>query len=197
MVCWACIPALTFRLDDLLARTRDVRVSRVPAFRACQRKCTELVTAERRRLRFDEYVPKIMSAFVRNRLLDEVYLPLIGDNLAKQLGTAGSPNAPTRWAFREDLFALSFVKNALTSNPILAPLSTRDGSPTCSNWPSCGGTLTTAQGARWAEVKSAHVRERALGGGEDDPVSRAVGAVGLLAGRVNSVASAIREAGVS
>src|SRR5699024_12765907 len=30
-----------------------------------------------------------MSGFVRNRLLDESYLPLIGDNLAKQLGAAG------------------------------------------------------------------------------------------------------------
>jgi ATP-dependent Lon protease len=30
-----------------------------------------------------------MSSFVRNRLVDEVYLPLIGDNLAKQLGAAG------------------------------------------------------------------------------------------------------------
>ncbi|KOG88271.1 DNA repair ATPase, partial [Streptomyces varsoviensis] len=29
------------------------------------------------------------SAFVRNRLLDEVYLPLIGGNLAKQMGAAG------------------------------------------------------------------------------------------------------------
>src|ERR1051325_4567576 len=30
-----------------------------------------------------------MSACVRNRLLDEVYLPLIGDNLARQLGATG------------------------------------------------------------------------------------------------------------
>ncbi len=30
-----------------------------------------------------------MSAFVRNRLIDEVYLPLIGDNLARQLGSSG------------------------------------------------------------------------------------------------------------
>ena len=30
-----------------------------------------------------------MSAFVRNRLIDEVYLPLVGDSLAKQLGTTG------------------------------------------------------------------------------------------------------------
>jgi len=48
-----------------------------------------LVAAERSRVRLDEYRPKVMSAFVRNRLIDEVYLPLIGDNLAKQLGTTG------------------------------------------------------------------------------------------------------------
>ena len=34
-----------------------------------------------------------MSAFVRSRLIDEVYLPLIGDNLAKQLGTTGDVQA--------------------------------------------------------------------------------------------------------
>ena len=30
-----------------------------------------------------------MTSFVRNRLINEVYLPLIGDNWAKQLGAAG------------------------------------------------------------------------------------------------------------
>ena len=58
----------------------------VPAYRAYQRRRAELVAAERDRLRLDEYRPKVMTAFVRNRLLDEVYLPLIGDNLARQLG---------------------------------------------------------------------------------------------------------------
>jgi MoxR-like ATPase len=60
----------------------------VPGFRAYQRLRTSLVTAERSRLRLDDHRPRVMSAFVRNRLLDEVYLPLIGDSLAKQLGTA-------------------------------------------------------------------------------------------------------------
>ncbi|CAL9669613.1 hypothetical protein SUDANB95_07385 [Actinosynnema sp. ALI-1.44] len=80
---------LDFRLDELLARTRRFRAERVPAFRAYQRRRNEVVAAEKRRLRLEEYQPKVMSAFVRNRLLDEVYLPLIGDNLAKQLGAAG------------------------------------------------------------------------------------------------------------
>ncbi|MGN9837326.1 DNA repair ATPase [Nonomuraea sp. H19] len=81
---------LDVRLDEILARTRQFRQERVPAYRAYQRRRNELVAAERDRLRLDEYKPKVMSAFVRNRLLDEVYLPLIGDNLAKQLGAAGA-----------------------------------------------------------------------------------------------------------
>ncbi|MER7039353.1 DNA repair ATPase [Streptomyces microflavus] len=79
---------LTVRIDELLARTGEFRTHAVPAFRAYQRLRTSLVTAERGRLRLDDHRPRVMSAFVRNRLLDEVYLPLIGDSLAKQLGTA-------------------------------------------------------------------------------------------------------------
>ncbi|WP_281188024.1 AAA family ATPase [Micromonospora nigra] len=81
--------ALTLRLDETLARTRRFRTVWVPAYRDFQRRRNALVDAERERLRLDEYRPKVMSAFVRNRLLDEVYLPLIGDNLARQLGATG------------------------------------------------------------------------------------------------------------
>jgi len=80
---------LTVRLDRFLARTHRFRAERVPAFRAYQQRRTALAAAERTRLRLDEYRPKVMTAFVRNRLLDDVYLPLIGDNLARQLGAAG------------------------------------------------------------------------------------------------------------
>ncbi|MET8342798.1 DNA repair ATPase [Streptomyces microflavus] len=79
---------LTVRIDELLARAGEFRTHAVPAFRAYQRLRTSLVAAERGRLRLDDHRPRVMSAFVRNRLLDEVYLPLIGDSLAKQLGTA-------------------------------------------------------------------------------------------------------------
>ncbi|MFE9052277.1 DNA repair ATPase [Streptomyces rubiginosohelvolus] len=80
--------ALTVRIDELLARTAEFRTVTVPGFRAYQRLRTSLVTGERGRLRLEDHRPRVMSAFVRNRLLDEVYLPLIGDSLAKQLGTA-------------------------------------------------------------------------------------------------------------
>ncbi|MGX6742468.1 DNA repair ATPase [Streptomyces xantholiticus] len=81
---------LPLRLDEFLARTADFTTTVVPGFRAYQQRRSALVAAERARLRLDEYRPRVMSSFVRNRLVDEVYLPLIGDNLAKQLGAAGN-----------------------------------------------------------------------------------------------------------
>ncbi|PZF97644.1 DNA repair ATPase [Micromonospora endophytica] len=80
---------LDVRLDETLARTRAFRTELIPAYRDYQRRRNALVDAERDRLRLEEYRPKVMNAFVRNRLLDEVYLPLIGDNLARQLGATG------------------------------------------------------------------------------------------------------------
>lgn len=80
---------LTFRLDELLARTRTFREQTLPGHRAYQRLRTRLAAAERDRLRLDEHRPRVMSTFVRGRLVDEVYLPLIGTALSKQLGTAG------------------------------------------------------------------------------------------------------------
>ncbi|MEU4244899.1 DNA repair ATPase [Actinoplanes sp. NPDC026619] len=80
---------LALRLDRFLAATRSFREDAVPVFRSYQKRRTALAAAERARLRLDEYQPAVMTSFVRNRLLDEVYLPLIGDNLARQLGAAG------------------------------------------------------------------------------------------------------------
>ncbi|WP_051927214.1 DNA repair ATPase [Streptomyces durhamensis] len=80
---------LPLRVDEFLACTARFTAEDVPAFRAYQRRRSALVTAERDRLRLDDHRPRVMSAFVRNRLVDEVYLPLIGDSLARQLGTTG------------------------------------------------------------------------------------------------------------
>ncbi|KUL42803.1 DNA repair ATPase [Streptomyces regalis] len=80
---------LAVRIDELLSRTHVFRTHEVTGHRAYQHRRTALVTAERTRIRLDEYRPRVMSAFVRSRLIDEVYLPLVGDSLAKQLGTTG------------------------------------------------------------------------------------------------------------
>ncbi|WP_242985356.1 DNA repair ATPase [Vallitalea okinawensis] len=49
----------------------------------------ELIQGFKDELHLDDFKPKVLTSFVRNRLIDEVYLPLIGDNLAKQIGVVG------------------------------------------------------------------------------------------------------------
>ncbi len=48
-----------------------------------------VVDTFRKELRLEEFRPRVLTSFVRNRLINEVYLPLIGDNFAKQIGTVG------------------------------------------------------------------------------------------------------------
>lgn len=50
----------------------------------------------RNQLRLDEFKPRVLSSFVRNRLIDQLYLPIFGDNLAKQMGTAGEETRTDR-----------------------------------------------------------------------------------------------------
>ncbi len=80
---------MRLRLDEMLSRLSTFRQHRVPGYRKFQEIRHATLEQERRKLRLGEYNPKVMSAFVRNRLIDQVYLPLIGDNLAKQLGALG------------------------------------------------------------------------------------------------------------
>ncbi|MEM6703735.1 MAG: DNA repair ATPase [Acidobacteriota bacterium] len=90
---------VNLRIDRFLERLEAYESTTVPAFRSFQEKRHELLEEHRERLRLDEYQPRVMSSFVRNRLLSEVYLPLIGDNLAKQIGAYGD-------AKRTDLMGL-------------------------------------------------------------------------------------------
>jgi hypothetical protein len=78
---------LVVRIDRLTVEAREFRTRRAPAFRAFQRQRADVLAAERTRLRLDDYRPRPPAGFVRNQLIDEVYLPLVGDNLAKQLGS--------------------------------------------------------------------------------------------------------------
>ena len=81
--------SLTLRIDEFIARLGEFSNQRVPAYRRYRKLRSDLLERERKRLRLDEFVPKVMTSFVRNKLINDVYLPLIGDNLAKQIGAAG------------------------------------------------------------------------------------------------------------
>ncbi|HEY4178805.1 MAG TPA: DNA repair ATPase [Kofleriaceae bacterium] len=81
---------LQLRLDEFTSRLDKFSTVDAPAFRAHRQLRQQIGEREKKRLRIDELAPKVMSSFVRNRLVDQVYLPLIGANLAKQLGAAGA-----------------------------------------------------------------------------------------------------------
>jgi hypothetical protein len=87
---------LQLRLDEFEQRLAWFLEERTPAFTRYRAKVHGLLEAARGRLRLDELKPKVLSTFVRNRLIDEVYLPLIGTNLAKQLGAAGDAKRTDR-----------------------------------------------------------------------------------------------------
>lgn len=61
----------------------------VPLFEHCQALKKQLVEKAREQMRLNEFKARVLTSFVRNKLIDSVYRPLIGDNLAKQIGVAG------------------------------------------------------------------------------------------------------------
>lgn len=73
----------------LMHKLRAFAQRTVPRYLAFQETKKTLVDTFSEDLRLEEFRPRVMSSFVRNRLIDEVYLPMIGDNLAKQIGAAG------------------------------------------------------------------------------------------------------------
>ena len=80
---------LELSVDDFFSRLRRHRHQVLPGFKKYQECRSAYLEAARQRLRLDEFKPKPLTSFVRNRLIDQVYLPIIGDNLAKQIGAAG------------------------------------------------------------------------------------------------------------
>ncbi len=80
---------MTLRLDEFLARLNWFAGHIVPGYREYRSVLQTVLDDTRSRLRIDEFLPRVLSSFVRNRLINEVYLPEFGKNLAKQLGAAG------------------------------------------------------------------------------------------------------------
>jgi hypothetical protein len=68
----------------------------VPRFERFAQRKKELVEQARGQLRLADFQAKVLTSFVRNKLIDSVYLPLIGDNLAKQIGASGDQKRSDR-----------------------------------------------------------------------------------------------------
>jgi hypothetical protein len=91
--------SLALHLDRFLARMKAFAEERVPRFRAYMRRRSELTAQRRDEMRLSEFRSRVMGSFVRNKLINDVYLNLVGANFAKQIGVAGE-------AKRTDLMGL-------------------------------------------------------------------------------------------
>ncbi len=80
---------LSFALDEFLHRLEHHVQNVIPAYHRYLETRQQVISEQREALRLQEFKPRPLSSFVRNRLINESYLPIIGDNLAKQMGTVG------------------------------------------------------------------------------------------------------------
>jgi len=87
---------MELRLDEFLERLGEFMRVRVPGFREFRRLRQQVIEREKKRLRIEEFMPRVLTSFVRNKLVSEVYLPLVGANMAKQLGAAGDQKRTDR-----------------------------------------------------------------------------------------------------
>ncbi len=81
---------LSFAVDEFVQRMAQHRLVVVPEYHHYLQLRQQIIEQERQQLRLNEFKAKPLSSFVRNRLINESYLPIIGDNLAKQMGALGA-----------------------------------------------------------------------------------------------------------
>ncbi|WP_276371895.1 DNA repair ATPase [Chryseolinea sp. H1M3-3] len=86
----------TLNFHHFTTKMRSYFETIVPAFTSFNQLKEQLVQAYRQQLKINELEPKVLSSFVRNRLINDVYFPLIGANLAKQIGAAGNDKRTAR-----------------------------------------------------------------------------------------------------
>jgi hypothetical protein len=80
---------LQLHYHRFVERLKNYQQSVLPRFHALRATKHRLLAQADKELRTSEFKARVLTSFVRNKLIDEVYLPLVGNNLAKQLGAAG------------------------------------------------------------------------------------------------------------
>ncbi len=81
--------ALSFSVDQFLLRLHHHKQIVIPGYQNYLKVRHQIMEQEQEALHLDSFKARPLSSFVRNRLINDAYLPIIGDNLAKQMGTVG------------------------------------------------------------------------------------------------------------
>ncbi|KKW68696.1 DNA repair protein [Lampropedia cohaerens] len=80
---------MALAIDDFARRAHVHSRQFVPGLRRYQQLRQTILAEQRQAMRLEAFKPRPLSSFVRNKLINDVYLAVIGDNLAKQMGTVG------------------------------------------------------------------------------------------------------------
>jgi MoxR-like ATPase len=81
---------LKLSYQAFIVRLRQFSLHDIPAFTQFHQLKQQVLTEQKQRLKLTQFKPSALSSFVRNKLINDVYFPIIGANLAKQIGAAGS-----------------------------------------------------------------------------------------------------------
>ncbi|MBD1428280.1 DNA repair ATPase [Sphingobacterium litopenaei] len=87
---------ITIHYHDFIQKLQSFVENDVLRFNGFAALKEQLVKSYEKELKIQEFEPKVLTSFVRNKLINEVYFPLIGNNLAKQLGAAGDTKRTAR-----------------------------------------------------------------------------------------------------
>jgi len=81
--------SLSFSIDVFLSNLEHHEQQVIPNYFRYLKLRKDCITTERKLLQLEDFKARPLSSFVRNKLINDAYLPFIGDNLAKQMGTIG------------------------------------------------------------------------------------------------------------
>ncbi|MDU1890153.1 MAG: DNA repair ATPase [Dysgonomonas sp.] len=81
---------------EFILKLAEFTENSVPTFNEFTQLKDGLIQSFQKSLKLNELKPRVLTSFVRNKLINEVYLPLIGANFAKQLGVAGDNKRTAR-----------------------------------------------------------------------------------------------------
>lgn len=84
------------QFHEFIRSLQHFKIEDVPLFEKFQQLKRQMVVDYEQQLKIKEMQPKTLSSFMRNKLINEVYFPMIGANLSKQLGTVGDDKRTAR-----------------------------------------------------------------------------------------------------
>ncbi|MCX7553580.1 DNA repair ATPase [Marinicella sp. S1101] len=80
---------LKFEFDEFMERLSHYHQQLVPEYQEYREMKQTVMHEQRAQMALETFKARPLASFVRNQLINQSYLPIIGDNLAKQMGAAG------------------------------------------------------------------------------------------------------------